>query len=96
MSRCILSSFERRLYCFKKKVSNECLEPQFLGYRCPNLVWNKEDVIREAKRGRREIVSRCGFTKEAVVYAEKYRPELRLKHRDEIVKPRRSRKNSSK
>lgn len=72
------------------------MEPEFLGYHCPNLVWSKEDVIRGAKRGCREIVSRYGFKKEAVVYAEKYRPELRLKHGDEIVKSRMSRKNSSK
>jgi len=52
----------------------------------------KSDVMREAKKGRTEIISKSGFTKEAIKYAERYRPNLRLiDGRGRIVKPRRRR-----
>lgn len=87
--RCRLNLFERRLYCFKKRTSPYCLKPRILGYRCPNLEWTKEEVIKEAKIGAREISSPGGFTDEAVKYAEKFRPGLRLRQGDNIIKPRR-------
>lgn len=90
-SSCTLSEFERRLFCAKKRVSSECLKPWFLRYRCPYLEWTKEDVMREARKGVTEIRTRGGFTAEAVEYAERFRPRLRLVHRDEIVNPRRRR-----
>lgn len=92
LGRCILTPFQKRLYCYKKKVDKECQRPSFLGYRCPNLIWDKEAVIKEARKGVKEIVSISGFTKDAVEYAEKFRPELRLKHRNEIIKSSRHKK----
>lgn len=89
---CKLTLFERRLNCNKKRVSPACLKPWFLGYRCPNLTWTKEDVMREAQKGVSQIVARSGFSEEAVKYAERFRPGLRLKHGDKIVKPMRRRK----
>jgi hypothetical protein len=91
-SRCGLTQFQRRLYCYKKRVDEDCLKPSFLGHRCPYLIWDKEAVIKEARKGVKEIVSLSGFTKDALEYAEKHRPGLRLKHRDEIIKPRRRKK----
>jgi hypothetical protein len=90
-SRCTLTEFERRLFCAKKRVNNECLRLWFLGHRCPYQVWTKEDVIKEARRGGREIRTMGGFTEEAIEYAERFRPGLRLVDGDEIVKPRRRR-----
>lgn len=90
--RCSLTQFQKRLYCYKKRVDEECLKPSFLGYRCPNLIWDKEAVIKEARKGVKEIVSISGFTKDALEYAEKFRPELRLKYRNEIIKPSRRKK----
>ncbi len=89
---CTLTLFEKRLYCGKKKVGPSCLKPWFLGYRCPNLTWTKEDVRREARKGVTQIVSKSGFSKEAVSYAERFRPGLRLKHGDKVVKPMRRKK----
>lgn len=60
-----------------------------MGYRCPNLEWTKEEVIKEVKIGAREISSPGGFTDEAVKYAEKFRPGLRLRQGNNIIKPRR-------
>ena len=88
-SSCALSSFERRLYCAKKQVTKGCLNLLFLHRRCPYLVWNRDDVMEEAKRGSKEIVAWSGFTEKAVQYAKRFRPRLRLVHRDETVKPRR-------
>jgi hypothetical protein len=88
-SSCNLSPVERRLYCAKKRVSKTCLKPWFLGHRCPYLQWSKLDVMREAKKGKTEIISKSGFSEEAIKYAEKYRPYLRLIHGNKTVKPRR-------
>jgi hypothetical protein len=88
-SSCALSSFERRLYCAKKRVTKGCLNLLFLHRRCPYLVWNRDDVMEEAKRGSKEIVAWSGFTEKAVQYAKRFRPRLKLVHRDETVKPRR-------
>ncbi len=49
----------------------------------------------EARRGTKEIVSWSGFTPNAIEYAERFRPRLRLKHRDEIVKSRRRRRKAA-
>lgn len=38
----------------------------------------KFDVMKEAEKGRDEIVSRQGFTNDAVDYKDQYRPKLRL------------------
>jgi len=46
-------------------------------------------VMREAQKGRTEIVSKSGFTDNAIAYAEQYRPRLRLIKGSRIVKPRR-------
>jgi len=43
----------------------------------------------EAKKGKTEIISKSGFSEEAIKYAEKYRPYLRLIHGNKTVKPRR-------
>ena len=51
----------------------------------------RADVRREARKGRTEIVSKSGFTRGAIKYAERYRPELRLIHGKKIVKPKRKR-----
>ena len=50
-------------------------------------------VMREAQKGRTEIVSKSGFTEDAIAYAEKYRPGLRLIHGNKTVKPRRRQKD---
>lgn len=89
---CTLTLFEKRLYCGKKRVSPSCLKPWFLGHRCPNLTWTKEDVRRAARKGVTQIVAKSGFSEEAVSYAERYRPGMRLKLGDEVVKPRRRRR----
>lgn len=89
---CTLSLFERRLYCAKKRVSKGCLFIPFLDRRCPYLIWTKNDVIKAVKRGSKEIVALSGFTPRAVEYAERFRPQLRLIHRDRVIKPRRRKK----
>lgn len=38
----------------------------------------KSEVMREADKGRNEIVSKKGFTDAAVIYKGRYRPKLRL------------------
>ncbi len=88
-SKCVLIPFKRRLYCAKKRLDEGCKDLNLIKKRCPNLRYSKEEVIDEARRGTKEIVSWSGFTPEAIEYAERFRPSLRLKHRDEIVKSRR-------
>lgn len=49
----------------------------------------RADVMREARKGRTEIVSKQGFTQAARDYAKRYRPGLRLVHpRSEAQKKR--------
>jgi hypothetical protein len=86
---CILSPFLRRLYCAKKRINAECRNLSLIKKRCPNLVWTTEDVKEIAQKGTKEIESWSGFTSKAIEYAERFRPNLRLKHKGEIVKPRR-------
>ena len=88
-SMCTLIPFKRKLYCAKKRRDEGCKDLGIINKRCPNLLYTKEDVMDEARRGTREIVSWSGFTSNAIEYAERFRPGLRLRHRDEIVKPRR-------
>jgi hypothetical protein len=88
-SICVITPFKRRLYCAKKRRDKGCRDLSIIKKRCPHLLWTKENVIEEAKRGTKEIVSWSGFTPNAIEYAERFRPSLRLKHRDETVKPRR-------
>lgn len=76
--QCRITPFERRLFCFKKNSGKGCLKPKILGYRCPNLIYEKEDVMNEAKEGVIEIVTPAGFTEEAKKYVKRYRPELEL------------------
>ena len=86
---CKLSAFEKRVYCGKKRVDSKCINPSFLDHRCPYLEMGKKELIKEAKTGSKEIVCLGGFSKEAVVYAERFRPTIRLKDRKSVVKPRR-------
>ena len=88
-SMCALIPFKRKLYCAKKRRDEGCKDLSIINKRCPNLLYTKEDVMDEARRGTREIVSWSGFTSNAIEYAERFRPSLRLKHRGETVKPRR-------
>jgi hypothetical protein len=87
--RCHLSPFERRLYCFRKQANSDCIEPSFLGHRCPYLEMSKLELMETVKTERKVITSRGGFSREAIEYAERYRPQLRLKHGDKVVKPMR-------
>ena len=86
IGKCRLNSFERRLYCFKPKTSKYCLKPRILGYRCPNLEWTKEEVIKEAKKGVKELSALGGFTDDAIEYVKRYRPYLRLRQGNAIIK----------
>ncbi len=90
---CTLSPFLRRLYCSKKRINDECRNLSLIKKRCPNLVWTVEDIKKIAKKNIKEIESWSGFTSKAIEYAERFRPNLRLKHKGEIVKPRRRIKN---
>lgn len=90
-NNCTLSDFERRLYCGKKSPSKECTKLRILGYRCPYLIWSKTEVMMKARKGAKEIVSKSGFSDDALEYAEKFRPHLKLVHGEKIVKPRRRR-----
>ncbi len=40
----------------------------------------RADVMREAQKGRDEIVSKEGFTEGAIGYRDRYRPKLKLFH----------------
>jgi len=86
MGNCRLNPFERRLYCFKQKTSKYCLKPRILGYRCPNLEWTKDEVIKESKKGVKELSSLGGFTDEAVNYVRMFRPYMRLRQGNKIIK----------
>ena len=86
---CVLIPFKRRLYCAKKMRDEGCKDLKLINKRCPNLLYTKEEVMDEARRGTKEIVSWIGFTPNAIEYAERFRPTFRLKHRNEIVKSRR-------
>jgi len=88
IGRCRLNSFEKRLYCYKQKTSKYCLKPLILGYRCPNLEWTKGEVIKEAKKGVKELSSLGGFADDAIEYVKKFRPNLRLRQGDTIIKKR--------
>ena len=87
--KCTLSKYERSLFCAQKRVSGRCQEMKVLGRRCWYLEYGKDEVMMEAKRGVNKIVAFSGFSEDAVDYAERYRPRLRLLHRDIVVKPRR-------
>ena len=54
--------------------------------------WNKplpkSVIMAEARKGRKEIISKKGFEDSAIKYAERYRPGLKLIHRNRIVKGR--------
>ena len=58
--------------------------------------WNrpmsKHDVMKEAQKGRKELVSKRGFSEGAIKYAERYRPDLKLIHGNKVVKSRRGKK----
>lgn len=51
-----------------------------------NRPMNKYDVKKEAQKGRNEITSKKGFTKEAVKYTKRYRPNLKLYHGNKQLK----------
>ena len=86
---CKLSAFEKRLYCGKKQVNSDCTHVSFLKHRCTYLSMSKDEVRKAVKSGVRDLNVRGGFSVEAIEYAKKYRPELRLRQGKEIVKPRR-------
>jgi hypothetical protein len=60
-----MTVFERRLYCVRKRSGKGCLNPPFLRYRCPNLIYGKEDFMKAAKKGVKEIVTPAGLPKMA-------------------------------
>jgi len=94
-SMCALIPFKRKLYCAKKRRDEGCKHLIIINKRCPNLLYTKEEVMDEAQRGTKEIVSWSGFTPNAIEYAERFRPRLRLKHRNEIVKSRRRKRKAA-
>jgi len=49
---------------------------------------SKYDVKREVGKGRNEIVSKSGFTEGAIKYAQRYCPNLRLIHKNKVIKRR--------
>ena len=55
----------------------------------------KAAVKKEVLKGRREIVSKSGFTDQAIEYTERYRPGVRLIHGNTIVKPKRREKSNN-
>jgi len=86
---CKLSAFEKRLYCGKKRVNNDCTHVSFLKHRCTYLSMSKDEVMKAVKAGIKEINVKGGFSSDAIEYANKYRPELRLRQGEKIIKPRR-------
>lgn len=50
-----------------------------------NRAMSKIDVMREAKKGRKEITSKKGFTDSAIKYVKRYRPDMKLFHRKKRV-----------
>ncbi len=52
--------------------------------------WNKKlgksEVMEEAQKGRKEIVSKKGFTKEAIKYRDRYRRRTKLYHANKLIK----------
>jgi len=92
---CTLITFKRKLYCAKKRRDEGCKHLLLINKRCPNLLYTKEEVMDEARQGTKEIVSWSGFTPNAIEYAQRFRPSLRLKHRNEIVKARRRRRKAA-
>jgi len=87
--KCTLSKYERSLFCAQKKVGGRCQEPKFIGQRCWYLEYGKDELMMKAKRGVKTIVAFSGFSEDAVDYAMRYRPRLRLLHQDTVIKPRR-------
>ena len=69
-------------------------EPDYEGYdvngeiKCWNRPMSKYDVMKEAKKGRDELISKRGFTNGAFKYTKRYRPYIRLIHGNKIVKRR--------
>lgn len=57
--------------------------------KCWNSPLPKSVVKSEAQKGRTEIISKRGFTKSAIEYAKRYRPDLKLIHGNRVVKRRR-------
>ena len=87
--KCTLSKYERRIFCAQKKVGENCLKPKFIEQRCWYLKYSKDELKMVAKKGVNKIVAFSGFSDDAVEYAEKYRPKLRLFHKDTVIKQRR-------
>lgn len=57
--------------------------------KCWNRPLSKYTVKKLAQKRRTEIISKSGFTKGAIEYAKRYRPNLKLLHRNKVVKQRR-------
>lgn len=51
--------------------------------------WNrpmgKNELMKEIKKGRQEITAKSGFTEEAIIYAKRYRPKVKLFHKKKRV-----------
>ena len=89
MGTCKLSAFEKRLYCGKRRVNQDCIHVSFLKHRCTYLSMSKDEVMKAVKSGVKEINVKGGFSADAIEYANKYRPELRLRQGETIIKSRR-------
>jgi len=46
---------------------------------------NKSDVMREVRKGRNEIISKMGFTLSAIEYVKRYRPKIKLYHKNKRI-----------
>ena len=66
-------------------------QPDYVRGKIPGEVkaWNrpmsKYEVKKEIKKGRKEIISKSGFTKGAIDYVKKYRPDVKLFHKNKRV-----------
>ena len=47
---------------------------------------SKYDLKQEARKGRNEITSKSGFTEGAIRYAERYRPTMKLFHKNKQIR----------
>ena len=50
-----------------------------------NRPMNKSDVMREVRKGRNEIISKMGFTLSAIEYVKRYRPNIKLYHKNKRI-----------
>jgi len=66
-------------------------QPDYIRGKIPGEVkaWNRlmsrYDVKKEIKKGRKEIISKSGFTKGAITYVKRYRPDVKLFHKNKRI-----------